>query len=39
VVTTSPVLAQVTVTVEAPAAAPAASRTRYPVTTLMGDTR
>ncbi len=36
---TAPVLAQVTVTVEAPAAAKSANRTAYPVVTLMGDTR
>ena len=36
---TAPVLAQVTVTVESPAAAPSANRTKYPVVTLMGDTR
>ena len=37
--TTIPVLAQVTVTVEAPASAPATNRTKYPIVTLMGDTR
>ena len=37
--TTAPVLAQVTVTVESPAAAPVENRTTYPVVTLMGDTR
>lgn len=39
VATTAPVLAQVTVSVESPAAAPVASRSKYPVITLMGDTR
>lgn len=38
-VSTPPVLAQVTVTVESPASAPSANRTEYSVVTLMGDTR
>jgi hypothetical protein len=37
--TTAPALAQVTVTVESPAIAPVAYRTKYPVVTLMGDMR
>lgn len=36
---TTPLLAQVTVTIESPAAATSANRTKYPVVTLMGDTR
>jgi len=37
--TTNPKLAQITVTVESPAAAPTANRSKYSITTLMGDTR
>ncbi|HEY5895103.1 MAG TPA: hypothetical protein VIT91_17930 [Chthoniobacterales bacterium] len=39
VTTTVPLLSRVTVTVESPGAAPATARRKYPLTTLMGDTR